>query len=430
MDIRGIVKKTVSSRQIKNSGWMIGAQAFQMICTLVVGMISARYLGPSNFGTLSYTESFIYFALEFVTLEMDGVIIKKMVDHPELEGEYLGGCMALRLLSAAISTVVVTALIFALNPDEPIKITLILIQSVQFYFQAICLFEAWFQRHLQAKYTSAAKIVASLLVAAYKVMLFVIGKDVKWFAFSNSLLYILLAIFFAVFYVKKNGQRIKVKISRGLEVAKESFHIVLAGFMTATFNQVDKIMIERWMTDADVGLYSAAMAISCAWLLVPTAFIQSFQPTIMEIKKSGDERLYLKRLKQVYAAVIWLSLGVALIVSLFSDLIIKILYGAAYQGASKALVITIWMGAFSIIGTARWIWVLCENKTNFVKYFMAFGAISNVIMNYFMIPAWGIVGASIATLITQICCNVIAPLFFKETRVHTKYVLEAFLLRF
>ena len=79
-----------------------------------------------------------------------------------------------------------------------------------------------------------------------------------------------------------------------------------------------------------------------------------------------------------------------------------------------------------MIGNARGIWILCENKNKYVKYYLSIGVIANLMLNWIMIPIWGINGAAIATLITQIITSLVAPVFFKETRYHTLIVLRAF----
>ena len=109
--------------------------------------------------------------------------------------------------------------------------------------------------------------------------------------------------------------------------------------------------------------------------------------------------------------------------------IISILYGKAYLGAVHTLQIAIWYETFAMIGNARGIWILCENKNKYVKYYLSIGAVTNLVLNAIMIPVWGINGAAVATLITQIITSVVAPMLFKETRHHTKIVLDAFLLR-
>ena len=106
-----------------------------------------------------------------------------------------------------------------------------------------------------------------------------------------------------------------------------------------------------------------------------------------------------------------------------------ILYGAEYIVATKPLSIIIWSEMFSMIGSARGIWILSENKNKYVKYYLGIGVIVNLILNATLIPLIGTAGAAVATLITQVTNSLIAPLFFAETRVHTKYVLEAAIFR-
>ena len=48
----------------------------------------------------------------------------------------------------------------------------------------------------------------------------------------------------------------------------------------------------------------------------------------------------------------------------------------------------------------------------------------NLVLNWLLIPLAGINGAAFATLITQVFVCVFAPLFFKETRVHTRILIE------
>ena len=51
----------LKSPNIKNSFWIIGQQIFQMLLQLFVAIMTARYLGPSRYGSLNYTASFVTF---------------------------------------------------------------------------------------------------------------------------------------------------------------------------------------------------------------------------------------------------------------------------------------------------------------------------------------------------------------------------------
>ena len=413
-----IIQRLLRSKNIKNSLWIIGEQIFQMLISLIVGILTARYLGPSNYGTLNYTASFVTFFTAIVTLGMEGVVIKKLIERPDEEGRYLGGCIALRFICSVLTIVILPVLIYVLNPSEPIKVVLVLLQSLQLAFKSVQILDSWFQRHLKSRFVSVGKMIACLIVSAYKVFLLMTSKDIIWFAFSNSLTDLVISILLYVFYSRESKQKLLPDISKGREVLAESYHFVISGLMVSIYSQMDKIMIGQMLSDTDVGLYTTAVTICGMWIFIPLAIINSYRPLILEHKKNGQEKLYLLRLKQLYSVIIWLCLGISFLIFIFSGFIIRILYGEAYIGSIGVLRTAIWFETFSVIGTARGIWILAENMNKYVKYYLMIGAGVNLILNLVMIPVMGITGAAIATLITQITTSIIAPLFFRETRVH------------
>ena len=158
------------------------------------------------------------------------------------------------------------------------------------------------------------------------------------------------------------------------------------------------------------------------------ALINSSRPVIIASRNKSQE-LYIKQNKRLYAAIIWIGIAAGLGITVLSKLIIYILYGQEYMPSVSSLQISAWYTMFAMLGSARGIWIVCEEKSKYVKYYLGIGAILNVILNYLLIPVYGPGGAAAATLATQIFTAVLAPALFKETRVYTKYVLEAFVLK-
>ena len=409
--------------------WIIGERVAQMVLSLVIGVLTARYLGPNNYGTLNYTASYVTFFTAIATLGMEGVVIKKMIAAPDKEGEYLGGCMVLRLISSVLCSISIVLIVFCLDMDDSLKVFLSFLQSLQLVFQTMNLLDCWFQRYLKSKYISIGKIIAFSTVMAYKLILILTSARVEWFAFANSISALIIAALLYVFYRRAGGPPMKVNIKLGFDVLKDSYHYILSGLMVALYSQMDKIMIGKMLTDEAVGLYTVALAICGMWVFVPTALIQSFRPDIMELREAGNMKAYHRRLRQLYSMVIWMCVGVSLVICVAAPLVITVLYGEEYRGAVGSLQIAVWFETFSMIGTARGIWILCENKNRFVKYYLAIGSVVNVALNAVMIPIFGIEGAAIATLITQIVTSLVAPMLFKETREHTKIVWEAFICK-
>lgn len=419
----------LKNKEATNAGWIIGERVVQMVVSLIVGVLSARYLGPTSYGSLNYTASFVTFFTSIATLGMEGVIIKRMIASPEKEGGYLGGCLLLRAISSVLCSLSIVAIVFVLDPGDKTKVVLAFLQSLQLVFQSVFILDSWFQRYYRSKYISIGKFVAYIVVAVYKVILICTASSIEWFAFANSLSSLVIAGLLLLFYRKEKGPRMCPAVHLGTDVLKDSYHYILSGLMVSLYSQIDKIMIGRMMSDADVGLYTTATAICNMWIFVPTAIIQSFRPTIMELWQAGKTELYQRRLRQLYSGIIWLCIAVSTVICLAAPIIIDLLYGKEYMGAVDTLRIAIWFETFSMIGTARGIWILCENKNKYVKHYLSIGTVVNVVLNGALIPVWGIEGAALATLATQITTSLIAPLFFRQTRAHTKIVWEAFILR-
>lgn len=424
-----MISRVLKSKNGKNASWIIGEQVFQMIISFLIGIFTARYLGPSNYGVLNYTASFVAFVTSIVTLGMDGVVIKKMIAAPDKEGLYLGSCIVFRLISAVLSSLSIMILVYVLNINDTLKLWLTALQSIQLIFQAAYIFDSWFQRHLQSRFVSIAKMVACIVVSIYKIFLLATAKDITWFAFSNSLTYIIITIILYLSYKHAGGQKLQFSYKVGKEILSESYHFIISGLMVAIYGQISRIIVGEYSTEAEVGYFTMAASLSAMWVFIPTAIINSFRPTIMEYKERNQEDLYLRRLKQLYSFLIWLSIFVSVLMLLIGDYIITILYGADFKGAVTPFKILIFSEIFSIIGTARGIWILCEKKNKYVKYYLFIGAIFSFVMNMIFIPIYGVIAAAIIMLLTQLVTSVIAPLFYKKTRIHTKIVWESFILK-
>jgi len=424
-----IIKRFLKSKEANNASWIIGEQIFQMLIQLIIGILSARYLGPSNYGLINYTASYVNFVVPIVSLGMDGVIIKKMIEAPKDEGSFLGGCIFYRVLSAVICGISIILIVWGLNPEDKLILAIISVQSVQLLFRAIHILDSWFQRHLKSKYVSLAKMIACILVACYQSYLLITNKPVIWFAMSNSLTAFIVAIVLIVSYKKTSRQKIVFNFKYGYRTLTESYHFIISGIMVSIYGQIDRIMLGEMISSEAVGLYAVSAALCTMWLFVPNAVINSFRPSILELKSSGNEKQYLKKLKQLYASIFYLCVFVSIVIFILGGPIIRMLYGLEFVGATASLKLLIWSECFSMLGMARGIWVLAEQKNKYVKYYLGMGAVINIILNFILIPYFDIEGAAFATLITQMFTCIIAPVCFKSTRIHTVILLQAISLK-
>lgn len=413
----------------KNAVWIIGIRVVQAVVAMLINMLTARYLGPSGFGLITYASSLVAFMLPIMQLGLNNVLVQEIVSSPEEEGKILGTSITLSVLSSICCIIGVSAFALVANPGEPETILVCFLYSFILIFQAFDYVEYWYQAKLMSKYTSMISLTAYIIVSAYKIFLLVKGKSVYWFAISYALDYVLISVGGLVFYRKLGGRKLSFSLELGKKMYCKSKHYILSSMMVTVFAQTDKIMLKMMLDETATGYYGAA--VTCAGMtgFVFTAIIDSFRPSIFEGQKEGDG-VFRHRLTMLYSIVIYLSLAQSIVMTILSKWIIYILYGTAYDSAISALRIIVWYTTFSYMGSVRNIWILANEKQKYLWQINMSGAIANVILNAVLIPLIGINGAAVASLITQLFSNVIVGYIIKPIRPNNAIMVESLKMKY
>lgn len=413
------------NRFVKNVSWLLFGRIFQMAVQFILSVVTARYLGPSGFGTINYVASYIAFFTSFILFGLNGVIVHELVQNRDKEGDILGTAIRIRLIASIISVIIFFVVIgFAEGYDSGFFV-IALLMSLQLPFTALDTIGYWYQSNLLSKYTVIIQSTAFVFVAAYEIFILATHKSITWFACSSTLNVILVSILYYYSYHKQSKQKLRFSRAIAKRMLKACLPFMLANFMVQIYAQTDKIMIRALLGSVDgVGIYSICVTISGIIGVVVGALIDSSRPIIMELKTKGDSH-YVLRFTQLATTVVWLAFFYSLIITLFSSQIIHILYGDAYLSGVTCLRIVVWYTAFSYLGGLRSIWLICENKNKYVFWLSAMGALTNIVLNFLLIPRFGIEGAAFATLVTQLLANLIYPAIFKDTRPFSKLALKA-----
>jgi O-antigen/teichoic acid export membrane protein len=177
----------------------------------------------------------------------------------------------------------------------------------------------------------------------------------------------------------------------------------------------------------EVGLFSASVRITEAWLFIPVALASTFYPNLINAKKVSVD-FYNERTKALYGLISIIAIFAAIFVSVFSESILMLSFGDQYKAGATVLVIRIWETVFAAISIAAGKWVLIENLQKKTVLFMVLGATSNVLMNSLMIPIYGIEGAAFASVFSIAITVMMAPLIYKEFRTNVAMRVNAFFL--
>ena len=420
--------KYLSSKELKNAGWLISGRVIQMVLSFFISIFTARFLGPGNYGVINYASAYVAFFTSLCTLGINSVIIKDFAEHPQEQGKTIGTTLVLRGVSSALSTLMIIGIVGILDRGDRTTIVASGLCATALIFQVFDTINYWFQAQYQSKVTAIAMLFAYLAISVYKIILLILQKNVLWFAFASSVDYIFMAAFLLAAYRKYNGPKLSFSWSKGKALLGQSYHYILSGMMISIYSQTDKLMLKQMLDETSVGYYSLASNINIMWVFVLTAIIDSMFPTIISLYKT-DRQAFEKKNRQLYAIIIYISIFVSLVFVFFGKFMIRLLYGVEYLPAAVPLRIITWYTIFCYLGVARGAWIICENKQKYLKYMYVSAAVINILLNYFMIPVLGASGAALASLITQICTCILLPCCVRDLRPNVKLMLQGFLLK-
>lgn len=412
------------NKVVKNASWIIACKIVQALIALVIGMITARYLGPANYGLISYASSVIAFAVPIAQLGLRNVLVEQIVSHPEREGQTVGTSLIMSVTAGLFCIIGCLAFVSIANAGEHDTMLVCGLYSVSLIFQMLEMVQYWYQAKLLSKYTSIISLAAYAVVALYKVFLLVTRKSVYWFAISNAFDYLIISASLLVLYRKIGNQRLSFSLSLAKQLLSTSKYYIVSGMMVTLFSQTDRIMIKMMIGNTENGYYATAVTIAGMSSFVFAAIIDSFRPVIFEHKKLSQEK-FEQSMVILYSIIIYMGLLQSCVLTIFAKPIVYILYGKAYLAAIPLLQIITWYSAFSHMGTVRNIWILAEGRQKCLWKINMSGAVLNVIGNFILIPLMGPAGASIASVATQFFTNYLLCYVMKPVKPTLKLIHRA-----
>lgn len=414
----------IKNKIFRNISWIVGCRVVQAVISLIISMLTARYLGPGNYGLINYAASVVALVTPLMQLGINNVLVHELVEHKNEEGKIVGTALTMTFASALLCVLGVISFAMIANHGEKDIILVCALYSLLLVAQSVEITQYWFQAHYLAKYTAVTTLVAFGLVSIYRVVLLVMGMSVYWFAVSQAIDYFLIAVVLLVIYHKLGGQKLCFSFQTAKELFRVSRHYIISGMMVTIFAQTDKIMLKLMIDNEATGFYSTAVACATITGFVFVAIIDSVRPLIFESRKRSQEE-FEKNLVRLYSAIIFLSLAQSVFMTLLAEPIIQILYGSAYLPSVNLLRLVVWFTTFSYMGSVRNIWILSEGKQKHLWKINLMGASLNIILNAITIPYWGAMGAAAASLITQFFTNVVTGMLIRPISYNNRLILRS-----
>jgi len=412
-------------RYFANTSWLFAEKTLRMVVGLVVGVWVARYLGPERYGLLSYAQSFVGLFSVVATLGLDNILVRELVKDESKRNILLGTAFRLKLLGAAAVMMLLAAAVQFTSNDGYTNALVFIVASAT-VFQSFNVIDLYFQSKVLSKYVALANAISLALLSLLKIACILLEAPLAAFAFLVLVDGIVLAAGFVFFYRRKklSLRAWRFETATAKILLKESWPLILSGGALMIQARIDQVMIREMLGNTETAYYSVALRLIEALGFIPVVLHSSFFPALAKAKYVS-EYLYQNRYLNYYRLSFFFFLLTATPIYLFSEKIIVILYGEAYQPAGVLLCFMATRLLFTNIGTARSAFINIESLFKYSLCSMITGTVVNVLCNFILIPTYGSVGAVVATILSFSTTIFFLDAFYRKTRNNVKLQLLA-----
>lgn len=390
----------------------IASAAFAFLGTLLV----SRYLGPSDFGILSYVLAVFAIVNIIAQVGLSALVVRDFSSPDASAQEILSTTLGLRILGSLFACIGLFAFALFWEGLASPALPLILSVSVVLALRPTDVFDFWLQS--KAKFVDLAKFrfSASVVGFAVRVLLILIGSGLAAFALPAVAQALVLAcLLLWAFHSRSPNLRARPTLRGGLPWLRQSWLLMLSSLAAIVYLKIDQIMLKELVGADAVGVYAVAASLSESWYLFPGAVVTALFPKLVTLK-SQDQASFEKAFQKLLDGLFLAALLVAVATQLLASTVIEFLFGAPYAPASKILEVHIWSGVFVFMREAFSRWILIEGVLKFSLITHGLGMIFNVGLNIFLIPLYQGVGAAYATLLSYAMAAYLSLIFHSGTR--------------
>lgn len=404
--------------QRRDTLWLNVQALVIMTFGLVTTVLAARIYGPSTMGFITFGVAYTSLFMPLVRLGLDSILIHEMLRRPDMASQVLWTSIGLRVIAAFVVTGVVWGSL-QLFPNPAANELWVTIISFSVFSAVGESFLSALQAKGRIKHGALARIAASLVTAGSRVTVLIVGLPIEWYVMTYALDALLMLVTMAVTFFATGSFPRPHGLSRttAAVLLGRSWPLIASGLAVALYGRIDQVMIASITgSTSETAIYAASATIAELWYFVPTAIITVLQVDVLATK-STDPR-FRNKTKQLLNSVAAICFVICLAMTGAAWPALRILYGTEYTSAESvtSVIVLSWGGFFALMGAARAPWLIAQDLQRFSMYCLVAGCVFNIVANTVAIPVYGMVGAAVATLLSQILTALIAPLLFRRTR--------------
>jgi len=203
-------------------------------------------------------------------------------------------------------------------------------------------------------------------------------------------------------------------LSEAKMMLREGFPLVVMMLAVQIYHRIDQVMLHKMSGDLVLGPYVIAVQLTELFSALPVALMISLFPALAV--SARDENRFTGYLRESYRFLLLIAFAACALLTPIATPLIRTFYGAQYLSTAALLIVLIWSEVPVFFGVVLSNALVAKGIQKFTAYGAVAGALANVVLNLFLIPRYGAMGASWATVVSYSIAGIAFPLLLREVR--------------
>lgn len=400
----------------KNYMILVSGEMVAKLLTFAAFAFLARVLRPEGFGSIEFVLALIFvfsLVVDFgfdkfgaVSVAKDKSMIPKLTSH----------IVILRSMLAVVAIILLTAVVMFLNKPMTVK-KLVMLYGISL-FELPFLLKWVFQGCDQMKWVAFNSILRQA-VFCLGIFIFIreSGQTMLVAIIEIASLGSTAACFIILYRYYFHSIKFRLDINFSKNILIQSLPIGLSQLMFALKVYLSIIILGVLVEQKEVGWFGASHRIVIALNTFGMLYFFNLLPSISRCSLKTSETLC-RLMRNSLNITLWGAVLISIYFTVFADELIYMIYGPFYKEGVIVLQFLIWFFLVAIISGHYRTVLVGMGKQNYDLVSTSTGVVAAIILNILLIYRYGIVGAALAILISEIVTLFISYYFVQREIAH------------
>ena len=413
-------------RVAKNTVVLGISQVITSILGFFLLIYIARYLGEVGFGKYSFAVSFTALFVIFADIGISNLIIRELARNKELTNEYLTNVSLIKLLLSflAFGFIVLTINLMDYPRDTTYAVYLFGVYMILTSFALT--FRAIFQAFERMEYDAVVMVIEKIILIPLVLFVLFSGYGLIELAYVYVFAGIVdVTLSFSIVLIKIAKPKPTTNFSLWKTLIVGSIPFGLNALFGVLFFRIDTVMLSVLKDDAAVGIYNAAYVPLLAIGFIPSAFIAAIYPVMSRYFVSSKDTLEtFTSLSSKYMAIIGFPIAMGCFI--LADKLIALFYAGQFSASIIAFQILAFFIPLRWVSSITGTLLTSMNRQSIRTTCVGLSALFNIVLNAVMIPYLSYIGASIATVLSEVLLYFVFIYFinkhYKKLDLHRHFI--------